>query len=485
MKRTNEILSCIKVLEVVNSLPEFIAGICFDSREVESDFLFVAIKGSNSDGHTFISSVIIKGASCVVCEDLPEILNPKICYIRVNDSSEALGLIAASYFDHPSTKIKVVGVTGTNGKTTIATLLYNLFTAAGYKCGLLSTIRNIIGETIIPSTHTTPDALRIQQMFQQMQKSGCTYCFMEVSSHSVVQNRISGIVFAGGIFTNLTHDHLDYHKTFESYLKAKKGFFDSLGANAFALTNADDKNGKVMLQNCEAKRLSYGMKTIADIKGRILENAIDGLHMNVEGKEVWFPLVGAFNAYNLLAIYGVSILLGLEKDKVLQLMSSLKPAEGRFEYLKSDEGVVVVVDYAHTPDALQNVLETIQQIGKRDKKIFTVVGAGGNRDRTKRPVMASIAVRLSSLLILTSDNPRDEDPEDILDEMMSGISSSDSHRVLRISARKEAIRAAVLMAKPGDVVLVAGKGHEKYQEIKGVKHPFDDKQIMKEILTKR
>jgi UDP-N-acetylmuramoyl-L-alanyl-D-glutamate--2,6-diaminopimelate ligase len=459
-----------------------ISSVDFDSRKVKKDSLFIATKGVQVNGHEFIQKAIDGGAIAVVCEQLPEVLAENITYVKVKDSTYALGIIACNFFDNPSEKLKLVGVTGTNGKTTTGSLLFNLFKSLGYSVGLLSTVQNKINSTIIPSTHTTPDALALNELLSEMVVQGCEYVFMEVSSHSVVQNRVAGIHFTGAILTNITHDHLDYHKTFDEYIKAKKGFFDMLPSTAFALINRDDKNGLVMLQNTRAQKYTYGLKTVADFKCRIIENHLNGLLLNIDNHEVWVKLIGTFNAYNVLAVYAAAVLLKQDTTNVLTALSNLNSVEGRFQYIRSPKGVIGIVDYAHTPDALKNVLETIQDIRGGNEQIITLVGCGGNRDAAKRPVMAAIACEYSTKVILTSDNPRNEDPEEILNQMQKGIMPADVKKVLRITDRKEAIKAACSMGNKGDIILIAGKGHEKYQEIKGVKHDFDDLEILKETI---
>jgi UDP-N-acetylmuramoyl-L-alanyl-D-glutamate--2,6-diaminopimelate ligase len=481
MKQLKDILYKVRIENVSGTTDIPISSIAFDSRKVENDSLFVAVKGSNSDGHDFISQAVISGAVAVVCQNMPVIQNENVTYILVKDSSLALGIAASNFYENPSSKLKLTGITGTNGKTTTATLLQELFMALGHSCGLLSTVCNKINNEIIPSTHTTPDAIELNRLLNEMVQSGCTHCFMEVSSHAVVQNRIGGLEFAGGVFTNITHDHLDYHKTFDEYIKAKKGFFDNLGKHAFALINTDDKNGKIMLQNTKATPYTFGLMNIADFKAKIIENRFSGLQLNIDGLEVWFKLVGNFNAYNLLGIYVTAVLLGEDKIQVLTLLSNIGAVEGRFDMIKSPDGKIAIVDYAHTPDALQNVLSTINSVAETGEEIITVVGCGGDRDHAKRPVMAKIACDLSSRVIITSDNPRSEDPEKIIEEMMAGVDFSVKSKVLAIVNRREAIKTATALAKPGDIILLAGKGHEKYQEIKGVKNPFDDKQIITEI----
>ena len=459
-----------------------ITGITLDSRTVSPGCLFVAIKGAASNGHHFIEFAVADGARAVVCEQMPSELTEGVTYIKVHDSSLALGVIASNYFDNPSQKLHLVGVTGTNGKTTIATLLYKLYRELGYHVGLISTVRNMVDVEIIPSTHTTPDAIALNELLQRMVERGCTYCFMEVSSHAIVQNRTSGLVFEGGIFTNLTHDHLDFHKTFDAYLKAKKQFFDNLPASSFALSNADDRNGKVIVQNTKASKKFYSIRSVGEFKCRIIENSFEGLQLNIDGNDIWCRLVGTFNAYNLLAIYSAAVLLGEEPLNALTVLSKLDPAEGRFDTFRSPSGIIAIVDYAHTPDAILNVLDTLADIRTGKEKIITVIGAGGDRDKTKRPEMACIAAERSDHLILTSDNPRSEDPEEIINQMKNGLKSSDTHKVLAITNRLEAIRTACTLAQPGDIVLVAGKGHEKYQDIKGVKYPFDDKKVISDFL---
>lgn len=481
MKLLKEILYKSGITETAGNISIEISGIAFDSRKVENDYLFVAIKGTLSDGHDFIDQAIKSGARAIVCENMPQVISGEATYVRVADSSIALGWIAANFYDNPSSKIKVIGITGTNGKTTCATLLHKLFEELGYKAGLFSTVSVKIHDEVLPATHTTPDAIQIHSALRQMVDSGCEYCFMEVSSHAVVQHRIEGIDFTGGVFTNLTHDHLDFHKTFAEYRDAKKTFFDNLGSSAFALVNTDDKNGRVMLQNTKAEKHTYALRSSADFKARIIENLFTGLHLQIESVDVWFKLVGDFNAYNLLGIYATASLLGQDKSEVLTILSRQPAVEGRFETITSDNKITAIVDYAHTPDALENVLKTIAAVIEGDKNIITVVGCGGDRDRSKRPVMAGIACNLSNKIVITSDNPRSEDPEKIIEEMMTGVDIVSRKKVLAITDRKEAIRAACHLAAPGDIILVAGKGHEKYQEVKGVKYPFDDTMVLNEI----
>ena len=482
MKLLKDILYKVGLIEVVGSTNVAITAISFDSRKIEKDSLFVAIKGTQSDGHKYIADTIAKGAIAILCEDLPTAFNEKITYVKVKDTSLALGIVAGNFYDNPSEHIKLIGVTGTNGKTTTVTLLFNLFKKLGYKAGLLSTVKNQINNDVIPATHTTPDQLQLNYLLRQMIDKGCTHCFMEVSSHAVVQNRIAGVHFEGGVFTNITHDHLDYHKTFDEYIKAKKRFFDLLSADAFALTNKDDANGEVMLQNTKAAKRTYSLRSMADFKCKVVENQFSGLLLNIDNNEVWSKLIGSFNAYNLLAVYATAILLKEDRTNVLTTLSSLGSVEGRFQYVRADNGVIGIVDYAHTPDALLNVLKTINDIRTGNEQVITVVGCGGDRDAAKRPVMAKIACDLSSKVILTSDNPRSESPEAIIKAMEKGVDGVNRKKTLSIPDRNEAIKTACSVAKAGDIVLVAGKGHEKYQEIKGVKHPFDDMQVLQENL---
>ena len=481
MKLLKDVLYKSGIESVSGSTDVNIVDVCFDSRTVREGSLFIAIRGTQVDGHEFMFTVVEKGAVAIVCEQLPETLLTGITYVKVSNSALALAQIAANYYDNPSEKLKLVGVTGTNGKTTTVTLLFNLFRGLGYSVGLLSTVKNQINEQVIPATHTTPDPIQLNAMLAAMVADGCEYAFMEVSSHAVVQKRIAGVVFAGGIFTNITHDHLDYHKTFENYLKAKKEFFDTLPSDAFALTNLDDKNGSVVLQNTKAKKYTYGIKSIGDFKCKVIENHFSGLLLNMNSHEVLCRLVGSFNAYNLTAAFGAAVLLGKDKIEVLTMLSTLSPVEGRFDFVTSSSQIIGVVDYAHTPDALQNVLDTIRDVNNGHGQIITVVGCGGDRDAEKRPIMAKIACEKSNKVILTSDNPRSEDPEKIIKQMEKGIPMADLRKSLSITDRREAIKAAVSFAKPGDVILVAGKGHEKYQEIKGVRTPFDDKNILLEL----
>ena len=483
--KVKEILVNCNLLEIVGNKDLDISKISFDSRTVENGTLFFAVRGTQVDGHNYIDKAIEKGAIAIVCEQLPATLNDAVTYIKVDNSAYVLGMSASNFFDNPSKKLKLTGVTGTNGKTTIATLLYRLFTDAGYVCGLLSTIENIVDHEVIPSTHTTPDPIELNALLKKMVDKGCEYAFMEVSSHSVDQDRIAGLEFAGGIFTNLTHDHLDYHKTMSNYRNAKKKFFDNLPANAFALTNLDDKNGAVMLQNTKAKRLTYALKHDADFKGVVLESHFDGMMIKVNGTEMFTQLVGGFNASNLLAIYGAAISLGFDKNELLVEISKLKGANGRFDMVHSDCGIVGIVDYAHTPDALENVLKTINDVRCHKETLITVVGCGGNRDTTKRPEMAAVAAKMSDKVILTSDNPRNEDPDEIIRQMKEGLDEEAKRHVLSITNRREAIRTAVALANKGDIILLAGKGHENYQEINGVKNHFDDKEELSEALKEK
>ena len=471
------ILSNIVIEQKVGHSNREISKVVFDSRKVEAASLFVAVHGTQVDGHRFIEKAIISGATVIVCETLPEKIDESILYIKVANSAAALGMLAHNYYQHPSKKLQLIGVTGTNGKTTTVTLLHRLFSELGYKVGLLSTVENKIGQKTIPSTHTTPDALAINALLDEMVNQGCQYAFMEVSSHAIHQERINGLVFKGGVFTNISHDHLDYHETFKAYINAKKKFFDDLPKTAFALTNVDDKNGKIMVQNTKAKIATYGLKRMAYYKAKILDNRIEGLHLIVNEQELYCRLVGVFNAYNLLAVYGVGNLLEFNEVELLTILSNLTAAEGRFDTVIKNEKVGIV-DYAHTPDALVNVLDTIQTVAKHSQKIITLVGCGGDRDKVKRPIMAKVACEKSDMVILTSDNPRSEDPNAILADMEKGIPEEANHKVLVISDRKQAIKTACKFAKAGDIILVAGKGHEKYQEIKGEKFPFDDKQTL-------
>ncbi len=477
------ILFGVALREVIGSTNQEIVDIQIDSRLIQAGTAFVAIKGVQVDGHQFITTAIEKGATVIVCETLPATTKEGITYIVVANTQEAVALMAHQFYGQPSTKIKLVGVTGTNGKTTVATLLFKLFSEMGYTCGLVSTVQNQIGDRIIPATHTTPDAIRLNALLSEMVAAGCSHVFMESSSHAIHQHRITGLQFTGAAFTNITHDHLDYHETFEEYVRVKKAFFDHLGPAAFAITNLDDPNGAVMLANTKAKQYSYALHAPATYKGKILENQLTGLVLNVNEKEVHCRLIGTFNAYNFLAVYGIAIQLGEQSEQVLTVLSALTGAEGRFDYIISSENSIGIVDYAHTPDALQNVLETIAKLKKGGETVITVVGCGGDRDKTKRPVMAQVACDLSDKVIFTSDNPRSEDPNQIIKDMELGLSSAAKRKYVNIVDRYEAIKAAVNFSKPGDIILIAGKGHEKYQDIKGVKHDFDDKAILQNIFN--
>ena len=482
MKKLSDILYKVRITATKGSTNIDVASVQIDSRKVQSGGLFIAVKGVVIDGHQFIQKAIQQGAVAIVCETIPAKQTAGVTYVQSADTAEAAGIIAHNFYDQPSHKLKLVGITGTNGKTTIATLLYKLFTCLGYDCGLLSTVENQVAGKIVPSTHTTPDAVSLNALLKQMVDEGCTHAFMEVSSHAIHQHRIAGIQFAGALFSNITHDHLDYHKTFDEYIKAKKAFFDALPSSSFAITNVDDKRGLVMLQNTSAKKYSYSLRTIADFKGKILENNLTGLVMNVNEQEVHFRLIGEFNAYNLLAVYGAAICLDEEKNAVLQCLSATDGAEGRFDYMVSPkEKVIGIVDYAHTPDALLNVLATIKKLKTGDEKIITVVGCGGDRDKTKRPIMGEVACEHSDKVIFTSDNPRSEDPMQILADMETGLNTAAKRKYVSIPDRKQAIKTAVSMAQTEDIVLIAGKGHEKYQEINGVKHHFDDKEVLSEM----
>lgn len=485
MIELNDLIQVVDAVEVVGDVSVEIGGLAFDSRKVEKGFLFFALKGTHVDGHNYITKAIQLGASAIVCESIPAQQAEGVAFVAVGDSSAALGLMAAKFYGNPSQQMKLVGVTGTNGKTTIASLLQNLTMQLGYSAGLLSTISYKINEQEYSASHTTPDQLQLNKLMAEMVEAGCDYCFMEVSSHAVDQNRIAGLDFDGAIFTNITHDHLDYHKTFSAYIKAKKQFFDGLKPEAFALTNVDDKNGMVMLQNTRAEKLRYSLRAMADFKNRIIEGHFDGTLMSIDEHEVWTHFVGRFNAYNLLAVYGAAISLGFDKEEVLVELSKLKPVAGRFEVIRSADNVYAIVDYAHTPDALENVLSTIEDIRTKNEQLICVVGAGGDRDKTKRPEMAAIACKYSTKTILTSDNPRTEDPAAILKDMEAGVDALSRRNTLTIADRREAIKTAAMLAQPGDIILIAGKGHEDYQEIHGVKHHFDDKEeVEKAFLIK-
>lgn len=477
MKTLSEIIQQIAVQETIGSLEKPISALQIDSRRINSGDCFIAIKGTQADGHQFTSTAVQQGAVAIICEVLPKDLLPHVTYIKVLNSSKALGILASNFYDRPSTHLKIVGITGTNGKTSTATLLFRLFKKLGHSVGLLSTVQNQINDEVIPSTHTTPDAITLQALLKKMVEKHCEYCFMEVSSHAVDQNRIEGIRFTGAIFTNITHDHLDYHKTFENYLKAKKRFFDELPATAFAITNTDDRNGLVMLQNSKAAKHTYSLKSPSNYKCKVIENNVSGLQLELDGVEMYTRLIGDFNAYNLTAVYAGARLLGVEKQTALTALSALSPPEGRFDQIVSaNEKIVGIIDYAHTPDALKNVLQTIQTVRNGNERVITVIGCGGDRDAAKRPVMAEIACKFSDQVILTSDNPRSEDPEEIIRQMNDGVPVTDKRKVLNITDRHAAIKTAVTLANKYDIVLLAGKGHEKYQEIKGVKQHFDDKE---------
>ena len=480
----SQLLKYVQPITIIGNGETVITGINIDSRKIEKGHLFVAIKGTQTDGHRFIPKALELGATAVLCEDLPEERHPDVTYVQVASTETAVGPVATVFYGEPSTKLQLVGVTGTNGKTTIATLLYNMFRQFGHRCGLLSTVCNYIEGEAIPADHTTPDPIELNKLLHQMVEAGCEYAFMECSSHAIAQQRIGGLKFAGGLFTNLTRDHLDYHKTFENYRDAKKAFFDGLEKNAFAITNADDKNGMVMVQNCKAQIKTYSVRQMADFRARIIECHFEGMYLDINGKEVGVQFIGKFNVSNLLAVYGAAVMLGKKPDDILLILSTLKSVAGRLEPIRSAEGITAVVDYAHTPDALENVLNAIHEVleGKQGK-VITVCGAGGNRDKGKRPLMAQEAVKQSDRVIITSDNPRFEEPQDIINDMLAGLSAQQMKKVVSIVDRKEAIRTACMMAEKGDVILIAGKGHEDYQEIKGVKHHFDDREIVREIFN--
>ncbi len=481
MKLLFDILPKNYIVKTINADNKVIEKISLDSRNIGENYLFIAIKGYSSDGHEYIEMAIKKGATVIVCEILPSKLDNNITYILTNDAQNLLSVLASNFYNNPSDKLKIIGITGTNGKTSIATLLFNLFKNLGYKVGLISTIKNYIHDIELNSTHTTPDNIQLNKLFNEMVEYGCEYCFMEVSSHAIAQKRIANVNFVGGVFTNITHDHLDYHKTFEEYLKTKKSFFDNINENAFCLSNFDDKNGAVMLQNTKATKKFYSVKSIADFKGKIIEHDFDGLLLKINENEVWCKLLGTFNAYNLLAVYGTAILLNQDKIEVLKFLSNLSPVEGRFEIVKSKNNIIGIIDYAHTPDAIRNVLNTINEIRTRNEILITVIGCGGNRDKLKRPIMADISCELSDKVILTADNPRNESIESIINEMESGINGIYYYKSLKINDRKEAIKTAVSMAKENDIILIAGKGHENYQEIDGIQHHFDDVEVLQEI----
>ncbi len=466
----------LNIIEIAGSTCKEIKGVNIDSRKIEQDHLFIAVRGTQADGHNYIDKAIESGATAIVCEEIPEKRNADITYIKVENSEQAVGSIATSFYGDPTSKMKLVGVTGTNGKTTIATVLYNTFRHMGYKVGLISTVVNYIDGKAIPTEHTTPDPITLNRLLGEMADTGCEFAFMEVSSHSVVQNRIGGLKFAGGIFTNLTRDHLDYHKTFENYLKAKKQFFDNLSENAFVITNADDKNGMVMVQNTKAKIKTYSVRSMADFRAKIIECHFEGMYLDIDGQEIGVQFIGKFNVSNLLAVYGAACMLNIDPHEMLVALSAMKPVSGRFESLRSPSGYTAIVDYAHTPDALENVLNAIHDVLDGKGEVITVCGAGGNRDKGKRPLMAQEAVKQSDKVIITSDNPRFEEPQDIINDMLAGLNAEQMKKVISIADRREAIRTACMLAKKGDVILIAGKGHEDYQDIKGVKHHFDDKE---------
>lgn len=484
-KNLDTLLKEVTRISVTGSTDVLINNLILDSRKVMPGNLFVALRGTQTDGHQYIDTAVNLGATAILCEEFPTAIYPDVTYIKVEDSAEAMGLMASAFYDHPSQKLTLIGVTGTNGKTSVATFLFQLFRGLGYRCGLLSTVQNQVEEEVIPSTHTTPDAIALNQLLATMLGKGCSHVFMEVSSHAVAQHRIAGLHFAGGIFTNITHDHLDFHKTFDNYIKAKKGFFDQLPKTAFALINVDDRRGTVMVQNTLAKIETYSLQTLASFKGKIISDNLTGMHMEVNLQEVWFRVIGRFNAYNLLAVYGAAVLLGENPEAVLTVLSILKSPPGRFEQFISPDNIVGIVDYAHTPDALENVLQTITHLRHGNEKVITVVGCGGNRDAEKRPKMAAIACKYSNRVILTSDNPRNEDPMDILDQMRKGVPPLDYKKTSVIEDRREAIFKAFAEANPDDIILIAGKGHENYQEIKGVKHHFDDKEVLIEAFLGR
>ena len=480
--KLNELLKNVKPICIIGSDDIDITGVNIDSRKIETGHLFVAIKGTQTDGHKFIPKALELGASAVLCEDIPEEKVAGVTYVQVESTESAVGPVATVFFGEPSKKLKLVGITGTNGKTTIATLLYNMFRKFGHKCGLLSTVCNYIEGEAIPADHTTPDPIELNHLLSKMVEAGCEYAFMECSSHAIAQKRIGGLDFAGGIFTNLTRDHLDYHKTFENYRDAKKAFFDGLSKDAFAITNADDKNGSVMVQNCKAKIKTYSTRSMADFRARIIECHFEGMYLEIDGREVGVQFIGKFNVSNLLAVYGAAVMLGKKPEDILLILSTLKSVAGRLEPIRSKEGVTAIVDYAHTPDALENVLNAIHEVlDGKGGQVITVCGAGGNRDKGKRPLMAQEAAKQSDRVIITSDNPRFEEPQDIINDMLEGLNAQQKKKTISIVDRKEAIRTATMMANKGDVILIAGKGHEDYQEIKGVKHHFDDREIVREI----
>ena len=480
--RLSELLKYVKPLCIIGDEQIDITGVNIDSRKIEKGHLFVAIKGTQTDGHQFIPKALELGAAAILCEDLPEERKEGVTYVQVASTEDAVGPVATVFYGEPSLKLKLVGVTGTNGKTTIATLLYNMFRKFGHRCGLLSTVCNYIEEEAIPADHTTPDPIELNHLLCRMVEAGCEYAFMECSSHAIAQKRIGGLTFAGGIFTNLTRDHLDYHKTFENYRDAKKAFFDGLSKEAFAITNADDKNGNVMVQNCKAEIKTYSIRSMADFRARIIECHFEGMYLEIDGREVGVQFIGKFNVSNLLAVYGAAVMLGKKPEDILVILSTLKSVAGRLEPIRSKEGVTAIVDYAHTPDALENVLNAIHEVLEgKSGQVITVCGAGGNRDKGKRPLMAQEAAKQSDRVIITSDNPRFEEPQDIINDMLEGLNAQQRKKTISITDRKEAIRTACMMAQKGDVILIAGKGHEDYQEVKGVKHHFDDREVVREI----
>ncbi len=479
--RLSYLIKKISVISVLGDTSREIRGICIDSRQIKAGDIFIAMHGTTFDGHSYIDMAIAKGAVAILCETIPECPVDSVTYVKVRDSESVVGEISTRFYNDPTSKLKLIGVTGTNGKTTIVTLLYEMFRLSGYKCGLISTVCNYIDKELVDTDHTTPDAVTLNKLLSRMVDEGCKYVFMECSSHAIIQKRIGGLKFVGAIFTNLTRDHLDYHKSVDNYLKAKKNFFDDLKKDAFVITNLDDKNGLVMVQNTKANVFTYSLRGISDYKGKLLESHFDGMLLEINGQEVFVRFIGKFNASNLLAVYGAACILGLDKREALTKLSLLLPVSGRFESIRSINGVIAIVDYAHTPDALVNVLTSIQEIIEGKGEIITVVGAGGNRDKGKRPLMAQESVKLSDKVIITSDNPRFEEPQEIANDMLAGLTPQDMKKVITIIDRREAIRSACLLAKQGDVILVAGKGHENYQEVKGIKHHFDDKEIIKEF----
>ena len=482
--KLSELLKSVSILQIAGPAETEITGVNIDSRKIEKGHLFVAIKGTQTDGHKFIAKAIELGATAILCEDMPEEKIESVSYLQVASTEDVVGQVATNFYGNPSKKLKLVGVTGTNGKTTIATLLYNMFRKFGHRCGLLSTVCNYIEDEAIAADHTTPDPIELNHLLHRMVEAGCEYAFMECSSHAIAQKRIGGLTFAGGIFTNLTRDHLDYHKTFENYRNAKKAFFDGLPKEAFAITNADDKNGSVMVQNCKANIKTYSIRQMADFRAHIIECHFEGMYLEINGREVGVQFIGKFNVSNLLAVYGAAVMLGKNAEDVLVVMSTLKSVAGRLEPIRSKDGITAVVDYAHTPDALENVLNAIHEVLEgKEGHVITVCGAGGNRDKGKRPLMAQEAVKQSDRVIITSDNPRFEEPQDIINDMLAGLTPQQMKKVVSIVDRKEAIRTACMMAQKGDVILIAGKGHEDYQEIKGVKHHFDDREVVRDIFN--